>query len=89
MVKSVGVFNKTPHCVMLIVYFPSHFSPFVFTQTLLPLLKQTAKEPESDVRIVNVRAQLPVMLVHYLSPVFRSLRKRMRPSILNKHTFAT
>ncbi|OBZ78301.1 hypothetical protein A0H81_02445 [Grifola frondosa] len=32
----------------------NHISPFVFTRTLLPLLTKTAKEPNSDVRIVNV-----------------------------------
>lgn len=33
----------------------NHFGPFVFTQTLLPLMEATAKTPGSDVRIVNVR----------------------------------
>ncbi|KZT31947.1 NAD(P)-binding protein [Sistotremastrum suecicum HHB10207 ss-3] len=32
----------------------NHISPFVLTNTLLPLLKKTASEPGSDVRIVNV-----------------------------------
>ncbi|TCD60880.1 hypothetical protein EIP91_009371 [Steccherinum ochraceum] len=32
----------------------NHVSPFVFTRTLLPLLKETAKDPAADVRIVNV-----------------------------------
>ncbi|KAL4253094.1 NAD(P)-binding domain superfamily protein [Abortiporus biennis] len=32
----------------------NHIGPFVFTMTLLPLLKQTAKEPGSDVRIVSL-----------------------------------
>ncbi|TCD66630.1 hypothetical protein EIP91_001097 [Steccherinum ochraceum] len=32
----------------------NHLSPFVFTSTLLPLLKQTAQEPNADVRIVNL-----------------------------------
>ncbi|CAL1701532.1 unnamed protein product [Somion occarium] len=35
----------------------NHFSLFVFTTTLLPLLKKTAKEPNSDVRIVNVASE--------------------------------
>ena len=34
---------------------PSYLSPFAFTQTLLPLLIETAKQDGSDVRIVNVR----------------------------------
>ncbi|KZP18129.1 NAD-P-binding protein [Athelia psychrophila] len=34
--------------------FRSHLSPFIFTNTLLPLMKATAKLPDSDVRIVNV-----------------------------------
>ncbi|EIW55471.1 NAD-P-binding protein [Trametes versicolor FP-101664 SS1] len=35
----------------------NHFSPFVFTKALLPLLTETAKEPGSDVRIVIVSSQ--------------------------------
>jgi hypothetical protein len=34
----------------------SHISPFLFTKTLLPVLENTALQPGSDVRIVNVRA---------------------------------
>jgi hypothetical protein len=37
-------------------YRNSHISPFLFTKTLLPLMKKTALEPGSDVRIVNVCA---------------------------------
>lgn len=33
----------------------SYFSPYVFLRTLLPLLKRTAQQPNSDVRIVMVR----------------------------------
>jgi hypothetical protein len=36
----------------------SHISPFVFTQTLLPLLKRTASELNSDVRIINVSVDI-------------------------------
>lgn len=36
----------------------SYISPFVFTQTLLPLLTSAAREPDSDVRIVNVSAHV-------------------------------
>ncbi|KAF9016162.1 NAD(P)-binding protein [Hymenopellis radicata] len=32
----------------------SHFSTFLFTQTLLPLLVSTARQPKSDVRIITV-----------------------------------
>lgn len=32
----------------------NHISPFLFTRTLLPLLESTARQPGSDVRIVNV-----------------------------------
>ncbi|KAI0074940.1 NAD-P-binding protein [Panus rudis PR-1116 ss-1] len=32
----------------------NHISPFVFTNTLSPLLEKTAKEPNSDVRIIIV-----------------------------------
>ncbi|KIY48443.1 NAD(P)-binding protein [Fistulina hepatica ATCC 64428] len=31
-----------------------HISPFLCTHTLLPLMKKTAQEPASDVRIINV-----------------------------------
>lgn len=37
----------------------SYISAFVLTETLLPLLKRTAAEPASDVRIVNVRPHRP------------------------------
>ncbi|KAI0635316.1 NAD-P-binding protein [Trametes polyzona] len=40
----------------------NHVSPFVFTKTLLPLLTQTAKEPDSDVRIVMVSSKTITML---------------------------
>lgn len=33
---------------------PSYLAPWTFTTTLLPLLKKTAAQPNSDVRIVNV-----------------------------------
>jgi hypothetical protein len=33
----------------------SAISPFVLTRELLPVLKQTAAEPDSDVRVVVVR----------------------------------
>ena len=39
---------------MLNICISSHLSPTVFTLELLPLLKKTAAEPNSDVRIVNV-----------------------------------
>lgn len=32
----------------------NHISTFLFTQTLLPLMIETSKEPNSDVRLVNV-----------------------------------
>ncbi|KAH9928811.1 NAD-P-binding protein [Fomitopsis serialis] len=35
----------------------NYFSPFVFVRTLLPLLKRTAQEPKSDVRIVMLTSE--------------------------------
>ncbi|KAJ7122978.1 NAD-P-binding protein [Mycena epipterygia] len=35
----------------------NHISPFVLTETLLPLMKKTAEETGSDVRIVNVTSR--------------------------------
>ncbi|KAL4242399.1 NAD(P)-binding domain superfamily protein [Abortiporus biennis] len=32
----------------------NHISPFIVTQTLLPLLRKTAEEPNSDVRVISV-----------------------------------
>ncbi|KAL0958395.1 hypothetical protein HGRIS_000536 [Hohenbuehelia grisea] len=46
----------------------NYISPFVFTQTLLPLLKETATRPESDVRIINVASTVHRMV----SPRFRN-----------------
>jgi hypothetical protein len=48
---SVMYLNPALTCWIL----PSHLSPFMFTNTLLPLMKTTAQLPNSDVRIVNVR----------------------------------
>ncbi|THV02625.1 NAD-P-binding protein [Dendrothele bispora CBS 962.96] len=41
----------------------NHIGPFVFTQSLLPILTSTAMEPNSDVRIVNVTSK-----AHQLTP---------------------
>jgi hypothetical protein len=38
---------------------PSRISPFVFTQHLLSPLKKGCREPDSDVRIVNVSKAFP------------------------------
>jgi len=36
----------------------NYIGPYIFTRTLLDLLVKTAKEPESDVRIVNLSSQM-------------------------------
>ncbi|OCH94500.1 NAD-P-binding protein [Obba rivulosa] len=36
----------------------NHISPYLFTKTLLPLLRSTALQPDSDVRIVNLTSVL-------------------------------
>ncbi|TEB29890.1 NAD(P)-binding protein [Coprinellus micaceus] len=41
----------------------NYIGPYIFTKTLLPLLKKTAQEPDSDVRIVNLSSK-----VHYQVP---------------------
>lgn len=38
----------------------SHLGPFVFTQTLLPLLISSSKESGSDVRVVTVKSEGPL-----------------------------
>ncbi|KAJ7775733.1 NAD-P-binding protein [Mycena maculata] len=53
----VGPFKLT-NDGLLDVMVTNHFSPFVLTDTLLPLLKETAKESSSDVRIVNVSSMV-------------------------------
>ncbi|KDQ54348.1 hypothetical protein JAAARDRAFT_182313 [Jaapia argillacea MUCL 33604] len=48
----------------------SHIGPFIFTQTLLPLLIQTASQPGADVRIVNLTSGGHVMIkgdTHFLT----------------------
>ncbi|RDX54677.1 NAD-P-binding protein [Lentinus brumalis] len=47
-------------------------STFVFTRTLLPLLTQTAKEPDSDVRVVFLSTQT-LSLLKGKGPRFRNL----------------
>ena len=51
---------------MATVYIPpcSHIGHFVLTERLLPLLKSTALEEGSDVRIVNVRRHAKSILMH-------------------------
>ncbi|KAJ8690280.1 hypothetical protein PTI98_011721 [Pleurotus ostreatus] len=36
----------------------NHFAPFVFTKTLYPLLLETSRQPESDVRVVIVSSSI-------------------------------
>lgn len=50
----------------------SHISPFVFTQTLLPLLKQTAQQPGADVRIINVSITQCLLYTLYSIEFYRS-----------------
>lgn len=49
----LGAYQKTMHDIQDVMMV-NHISPFVFTSTLLPLMKETAKEPGADVRIVCV-----------------------------------
>ncbi|KAF8067664.1 hypothetical protein FPV67DRAFT_1625788 [Lyophyllum atratum] len=46
-------YEKTPDGLTVMVTV-NYVSPFVFTRTLLPRLTETAREPDSDVRIVNL-----------------------------------
>ncbi|RDB30491.1 hypothetical protein Hypma_007324 [Hypsizygus marmoreus] len=48
-----GPFEKTKHGISKLMVV-NHFGPFIFTQTLLPLLIKTSEEPDSDVRIVTL-----------------------------------
>jgi NAD(P)-dependent dehydrogenase (short-subunit alcohol dehydrogenase family) len=50
--KYVPLFFLRSNAMLKIIL--SYLSPWAFTQTLLPLLIETAKQPGSDVRIVNV-----------------------------------
>lgn len=54
--KWVFFFNGLTDDVLKAIH--SYLSPFAFTQALLPLLVETAKQPGSDVRIVNVRSHV-------------------------------
>ncbi|KAH9477403.1 Short-chain dehydrogenase [Psilocybe cubensis] len=56
-----GDFTIGPDGVATMVVI-NYISPFVFTQTLIPLLQQTAKENNSDVRIVNVTSIMHKMV---------------------------
>lgn len=40
---------------MLTILGDSHFSPYMFTRTLLPILTKTSRELGSDVRVITVR----------------------------------
>jgi len=48
-----GEYEKSPDGVNTLMVI-NHFSPFVFTRTLLPLMTETSRKPGSDVRIVTL-----------------------------------
>ncbi|KAF8632873.1 hypothetical protein AX17_004721 [Amanita inopinata Kibby_2008] len=50
-------FEKTSDGVSVVVTV-NHIGPFVFTRTLLPLLTETARQPGSDVRIINLSSTM-------------------------------
>ncbi|KAH9910687.1 NAD-P-binding protein [Epithele typhae] len=50
----------------------NHFGVYIFTQTLLPLLKRTAEDPSDDVRIVTLASD-SLALVKGLDVRFRSV----------------
>ncbi|KAJ3785811.1 hypothetical protein GGU10DRAFT_353773 [Lentinula aff. detonsa] len=56
-------FEKTSDGISKIVV-TNLISPFVFTQTLLPLMAKTAQEENSDIRIVNVSS-----ITHYIANI--------------------
>lgn len=58
----------------------SHISHFVLTDTLLPLMRETAKEAGSDVRIVNVRGHAQIAQLLIRRPQVSSLaHTRVKP----------
>ncbi|KAJ3854179.1 hypothetical protein EV368DRAFT_37402 [Lentinula lateritia] len=61
-------FEKTSDGTSSLSDIASLISPFVFTQTLLPLLTKTAQEEDSDVRIINVSS-----ITHYIVPSIKKL----------------
>ncbi|KAF9042983.1 NAD-P-binding protein [Panaeolus papilionaceus] len=58
LVNNAAIAARGPYTVdkdgLLDIVVTNYISHYVFTRTLLPLLKKTAAEPNSDVRIVNV-----------------------------------
>lgn len=44
---------SSPYSLVL-MFVNSHFGPFALTEALLPILTETAKQPGSDVRIIDV-----------------------------------
>ncbi|KAK7033629.1 hypothetical protein VNI00_012629 [Paramarasmius palmivorus] len=58
------VYPAYPAEAILMALLDSYISPFIFTETLLPLLTSTAlTEPDSDVRIVNLTS-----ILHKITP---------------------
>lgn len=53
---------SSPKLSQALIHFCSYFCTVTFTLGLIPVLEKTAKEPGTDVRIVNVRL-LQVILV--------------------------
>ncbi|KAI0319834.1 NAD-P-binding protein [Amylostereum chailletii] len=58
----------------------NHISPFLFTNTLLPLMRRTASQPGSDVRIVNV-CRMNATLYDSLQAMNADFTDTMKPQL--------
>ncbi|KDQ22191.1 hypothetical protein PLEOSDRAFT_1094912 [Pleurotus ostreatus PC15] len=66
---------------MHIITIVSYLSPFIFTQTLTPLLNETASLPDSDVRIINVASE-----AHKMTPSPSTIRFHAKEDLSPDYT---
>ncbi|KAJ7758350.1 NAD-P-binding protein [Mycena metata] len=80
---SAGPFRITEDGFLDIVA-TNHVGPFILTDALLPLLKRTAADPNSDVRIVNLSSVLHSNVKPTTFATKDSLNKDYGPSIMRQ-----
>ncbi|KAF7359881.1 NAD-binding protein [Mycena venus] len=81
-------FKLTPDGLLDIMVI-NHISHFVLTEALLPLMKRTAAEPETDVRIANVSSMAHAEVAPQTLATKEALNRNFGTSTMGKyHTYA-
>ncbi|KAJ7023608.1 NAD-P-binding protein [Mycena alexandri] len=79
----LGPFHLTDDGILDVMVI-NHVSPFILTDTLLPLLKRTAAETDSDVRIVNLSSSMHAQVKPTTFATKETLAKDYGPSAIKQ-----